>query len=69
MWKDLVDRAVSMKDRRKIALKITLNGLTLLKDIDPLITTFQDKFKGLVTSDVAKKVNDVLDSLRENNNK
>lgn len=55
MWKDFVDRAVSMKDRRKIALKITLNGLTLLKDIDPLITTFQDKFKGLVTSDVAKK--------------
>ena len=69
MWKDLVDRAVSIKDRRKIALKITLNGLTLLKDIDPLITTFQDKFKGIVTSDVAKKVNDVLDSLRENNNK
>ena len=69
MWKDLVDRAFSIKDRRKIALKITLNGLTLLKDIDPLITTFQDKFKGLVTSDVAKKVNDVLDSLRENNNK
>ena len=69
MWKDLVDRTVSMKDRRKIALKITLNGLTLLKDIDPLITTFQDKFKGIVTSDVAKKVNDVLDSLRENNNK
>ena len=66
---NLVDRAFYIKDRSKIALKITPNGLTLLKDIDPLMTTFKEKFKDLVTSDVAKKVNDFLDSLRENNKK
>lgn len=65
MWKDLVDRAVSKQDRRRIALKITSNGLTLLQEIDPLMTSFQDKFKDLVSYDDAKKVNDVLDCLRE----
>jgi|SRR5690606_4773758 DNA-binding MarR family transcriptional regulator len=61
--KGLVQKVVSMRDRRLVDVTITEAGLQLLADLDKLNDSMDEKFKNL-TEDEAKMLNRLLDKLR-----
>ena len=63
--KDLVNRSVSSKDRRKIEIVITSRGLSVLKEIDVILADMNSKIKAIISDDNAKQTNRILDQLRE----
>ena len=63
--KDLVNRSVSSKDRRKIEIVITSSGLSVLKEIDVILADMNSKIKAIISDDNAKQTNRILDQLRE----
>ena len=63
--KDLVNRSVSSKDRRRIEIVITSRGLSVLKEIDVIFADMTSKIKAIISDDNAKQTNRILDQLRE----
>lgn len=63
--KDLVNRSVSSKDRRRIEIVITSRGLSVLKEIDVILADMNSKIKVIISNDNAKQTNRILDQLRE----
>lgn len=63
--KQLVERCVCEKNRRKVEILITQKGLDLLKDIDPVVeATEQNIAKNLDQNEVIQ-LNDLLEKLRD----
>ena len=63
--KDLVNRSVCSEDRRRIEILITSNGMSILKEIDAILSEMNSKLKELISDDDAKQTNRILDHLRE----
>ena len=63
--KDLVNRSVSSKDRRRIEIVITSTGLSVLNKIDMIMADMNSKIKAIISDDNAKQTNHILDQLRE----
>ena len=63
--KDLINRSVSSKDRRRIEIVITSRGVSVLKEIDVILSEMNSKIKAIISDDNAKKTNRILDQLRE----
>ena len=63
--KDLVNRSVSSKDRRRIEIIITSRGKSVLKEIDVILADMNSKIKTIISDDNAKQTNRILDQLRE----
>ena len=63
--KDLVNRSVSSKDRRRIEIIITYRGKSVLKEIDVILADMDSKIKAIISYDNAKQTNRILDQLRE----
>lgn len=63
--KDLVNRSVSSKDRRRIEIIITSRGKSVLKEIDVILADLNSKIKAIISDDNAKQTNRILDQLRE----
>ncbi|MES2795560.1 MAG: MarR family transcriptional regulator [Bacteroidota bacterium] len=62
--KGYVSRSQSTDDRRAVDILITQKGLDILEEIDELQTVWEGSFTKLSETD-AKKLNELLDSLRE----
>lgn len=62
--KDLVKKTICKKDKRLVDVVITESGLELLKKMDLLDAEMDGIFLGL-TEEEAKKLNDLLDKIRE----
>ncbi|MDG1917295.1 MAG: MarR family transcriptional regulator [Flavobacteriales bacterium] len=63
--KDLVNRSVCSDDRRRIEILITSNGISILKEIDAILSEMNSKLKELISDDDANQTNRILDHLRE----
>ena len=63
--KDLVNRSVCSEDRRRIEILITSNGMSILKEIDAILSEINSKLKELISDDDANQTNRILDHLRE----
>ena len=63
--KDLVNRSLSSKDRRRIEIVITSRGLSVLNEIDVVLADMNSKIKSIISDDNAKQTNRILDQLRE----
>ena len=63
--KDLVNRSVSSKDRRRIEIVITSRGLSFLNELDVILADMNSKIKVIISGDDAKQTNRILDQLRE----
>jgi DNA-binding MarR family transcriptional regulator len=63
--KDLVNRSVCSEDRRRIEILITSNGMSILKEIDAILSEMNSKLKELISDDDANQTNRILDHLRE----
>ena len=61
--KRLVIRKICKNDRRAVDVKITDNGLTLLKELDSMENEWQQRFIKLDNKDI-NKLNIILDNLR-----
>ena len=62
--KDLINRSISSKDRRRIEIVITSRGVSVLKEIDVILSEMNSKIKAIISDDNAKKTNRILDQLR-----
>tara|TARA_B100000886_G_scaffold308976_1_gene242899 strand:+ start:186 stop:653 length:468 start_codon:yes stop_codon:yes gene_type:complete len=65
IFKDLVNRSVSSKDRRRIEIVITSRGLSVLNEIDVILNDMNSKIKAIISDHNAKQTNRILDELRE----
>ncbi len=63
--KDLINRSISSKDRRRIEIVITSRGVSVLKEIDVILSEMNSKIKAIISDDNAKQTNRILDQLRE----
>ena len=63
--KDLINRSISSKDRRRIEIVITSRGVSVLKEIDVILSEMNSKIKDIISDDNAKQTNRILDQLRE----
>jgi DNA-binding MarR family transcriptional regulator len=63
--KGLIERKQSKGDRRAADVSITNKGLGMLEKLDPITESFDSFFKNLEVAD-AQKLNNLLDSLRDN---
>lgn len=62
--KDLVEREICTNDRRQVDIKITAKGLNLLNEIGEKLDDLNG-FKQKTTIEEAKKINTLLDNLRD----
>ena len=62
--KGLVERFICKKNRRKVDIYITENGLSLLKDIDPIIEGIEIKITSNLTDQELLDLNTLLSKLR-----
>jgi DNA-binding MarR family transcriptional regulator len=60
-----VNRSVCSEDRRRIEILITSNGMSILKEIDAILSEMNSKLKELISDDDANQTNRILDHLRE----
>lgn len=63
LTKNLVERNVCPDDRRRVEVKISKEGLKVLKEIDKADDKFDIKLKALSSAE-AKLLNELLDKLR-----
>ena len=63
--KDLINRSVSSKDRRRIEIAITSRGFSVLNEIDVILADMNSKIKAIISDGNAKQTNRILDQLRE----
>jgi len=59
---NFVERVTCENDRRAVDVVITEKGLTLLKKLDPLVSTINDPLKTLDTTEIAE-LNAMLDKI------
>jgi len=62
--KGLVERVQCEEDRRAVNVLITDKGLTLLKEIDPLLNERYQELGKRFNDDEARQLNNLLDKLR-----
>ncbi len=62
--KGLVERFICKKNRRKVDIFITENGLNLLKEIDPIINKTEDTLTSNLTEEELENLNVLLTKLR-----
>ena len=63
--KEYVKRQICNKNRRKIEVFITPNGLELLKNLDPIIEQTNNDIMERLSNDEKEKLNTLLDKLRD----
>ena len=63
--KDFINRSISSEDRRRIEIVITTKGLSVLKEIDIILSEMNSQLKTLITDENAKQTNCTLDELRK----
>tara|TARA_B100000809_G_scaffold152035_1_gene149395 strand:+ start:29262 stop:29714 length:453 start_codon:yes stop_codon:yes gene_type:complete len=63
--KNLVTRVQCEENRRKIEIRITENGLVLLKEIDKTISIHEEKTTKNLSKEEAIKLNELLNKLRK----
>jgi DNA-binding MarR family transcriptional regulator len=62
--KNLAKRTSCPSDRRAVDVVITEEGLKLLKELDPAIEEWEDRFN-IITPEEAEQISALLDKLRE----
>ena len=62
--KELVSRRICPDNRRKVEIEITTNGLTLLKELDPLTSAANASNTSSLNDDELVTLNNLLDKLR-----
>lgn len=62
--KELVSRRICPDNRRKVEIEITANGLTLLKELDPLTSAENASNTSSLNDDELVTLNNLLDKLR-----
>jgi DNA-binding MarR family transcriptional regulator len=62
--KELVSRRICPDNRRKVEIEITTNGLTLLKELDPLTSAANANNTSSLNDDELVTLNNLLDKLR-----
>ena len=62
--KELVSRRICPDNRRKVEIEITTNGLTLLKELDPLTSAENASNTSSLNDDELVTLNNLLDKLR-----
>jgi DNA-binding MarR family transcriptional regulator len=62
--KELIERVTCEHDRRQVDIRITKMGLDLLKKADEEMNKFSD-INSKITEEEAKKLNDILEQIRE----
>lgn len=62
--KGLVDRKENEIDRRQVRVTITEKGLSVLKELDSVISKNENSFTGITTQE-ANLLSDLLDKLRD----
>ncbi len=65
LLKDLVTREVCPGNRRKIEVRITENGLELLKKVDPKVDEFEQKFAANLSGTELETLNELLEKFRK----
>ena len=63
--KHYITREESKVDRRRVDVLISQSGLDILKEIDAELNRFYEKLNTLVEYSDAKKMNTILDNIRE----
>ncbi len=63
--KELVERNTCEKNRRKIEVFITLKGMELLKEIDPIIDETEKNIAGNLSAKEISSLNGLLEKLRD----
>lgn len=61
--KGLVEKQVSLHDRRRIEVRLTHAGLELLEELDPIVRRFHDRI-AILTPEQRRQVTELLDLLR-----
>lgn len=64
LLKKLVTREVCPVNRRKIEVSITQKGLTILKELDPKVTDYEESFAKNLNSDEIVLLNQLLEKYR-----
>lgn len=67
LLKGLVTREVCEKNRRKIEIMITKEGLDLLFDLDPKLDEYEKGILNGLSDEQLTEMNAILDHIRENN--
>lgn len=62
--KNLAKRSSCANDRRAVDVLITEEGLELLKELDPLVSEWENRFN-IITPEEADQISALLDKLRE----
>jgi DNA-binding MarR family transcriptional regulator len=62
--KNLAKRSSCANDRRAVDVLITEEGLKLLKELDPLVAEWENRFN-VISSEEADQISSLLDKLRE----
>lgn len=62
--KQLVERSVCEENRRKIEIFITEKGLSLLKEIDPVIEATENEIAQPLSFEEIQRLNELLEKLR-----
>ena len=62
--KGLVERFICEKNRRKVDIYITENGLNLLKELDPIVENTEEALTSNLTEQELIKLNTLLSKLR-----
>ncbi|MGG7661688.1 MarR family winged helix-turn-helix transcriptional regulator [Dyadobacter sp. BHUBP1] len=65
--KNLAKRTSCESDRRAVDVVITEEGLALLKELDPFIEDWENRFN-IISEEEAEQISALLDKLRENEN-
>jgi DNA-binding MarR family transcriptional regulator len=65
LLKEMVDRKTCPANRRKIEIKITEKGLSVLSELDPLIENHDQIFTKNLSQEELTLLNDLLEKLRE----
>ena len=62
--KNLVERYTCEKNRRKIEIIITKEGLQLLEILDPIVDNLENDFSGHISTEELIKLNEILEKVR-----
>lgn len=64
LLKDLVTREICPNNRRKMEITITEKGLTVLKELDPLVINHEKHFAQNLTKSELETLNELLEKFR-----
>lgn len=67
LLKELVTRQVCSKNRRKMEVSITQQGLDLLKELDPLVEEHDNRFANNLNNNELELLNTLLEKYRTRN--